>query len=106
MKTIEITNFELSYDGMYFIKWDNHQFRVFLALNTILKMLEIEGLSFDDVNNFVKSWKPIKFKKVTMFATGYEQDGKLTLLTSEFSDEYIDTRSLTMIEIELKSDNE
>ena len=46
MKEIEITNFDLTYDGMYFIKWDNHEMRVFLELNTILKMLQIEGLSF------------------------------------------------------------
>ena len=102
MKEIEIRNFELSYDGMYFIKWDNHKFRVFLELNVILKMLEIEGLTFEDVENSIKLWNPIKFTKVTMTVTGEDNGGRLTLMTSDMSDEYLGKKNLTMIDIDLK----
>lgn len=102
MEKIEINNFELSYDGMYFIKWDNHKIRIFLELNVIFKMIEIEGLTFEDIDNSIKSWNPIKFSKVTMTVTGEDKGGKLTLLTSEMSDVYFDKKNLTMIDIELK----
>ena len=102
MKIIEIKNFELSYDGMYFIKWDNHKIRVFLQLNVILKMLDIEGLTYEDVENSIKSWNPIKFSNVTMTVTGEDKKGKLTLLTSDMSDEYLGKTNLTMIDIDLK----
>lgn len=104
MKEIEITNFELSYDGMYFIRWNNHIIRVFLELNIILKMLKIEGLTHDNVNDIISSWQPIKFNKVTMIVTGEDNEGKLTLVTSEFSDEYHEKRSLSLIDINLKDD--
>ena len=102
MKTIEIKNFELSYDGMYFIKWDNRKIRVFLQLNVILKMLDIEGLTYEDVENSIKLWNPIKFSNVTMTVTGEDKKGKLTLLTSDMSDEYLGKTNLTMIDIDLK----
>lgn len=33
MKEIQITNFDLTYDGIYFIKWDHHTIRIYLELN-------------------------------------------------------------------------
>ncbi len=102
MEKIEINNFELSYDGMYFIKWDNHKIRVFLKLNVILKMIDMEGLTFEEIDNSIKSWNPIKFTKVTMTVTGEYKGGKLTLLTSDMSDEYISKKILTMIDIQLE----
>ena len=104
MKQIEITNFSLTYDGMYFIKWDNHEIRIFLKLNTILKMLEIEGLTYNDVNQKIQAWEPIHFSKATMIVTGDEINGELNLLTSDFSDEYLDKMNLTMIDINLKDE--
>lgn len=102
MEKIEIKNFELSYVGMYFIKWDNHKFRVFLELNVILKMIKIEGLTFEDIDKSIKSWNPIKFTKVTMTVTGENKGDKLTLLTSDMSDAYLGKKNLTMIDIELE----
>jgi hypothetical protein len=102
MEEIEITNFELTYDGMYFIKWDNYEKRVFLELNTILKMLEIEGLEYKDVNETLKAWKPIHFKKVVMKVFGEKNNGKLSLMTSDFSDLYLGKQNLRMIDISLK----
>jgi hypothetical protein len=103
MKEIEIKNFELTYDGMYFIAWKNHRIRVFLQLNTILKMLEIEGLSYKKVNEKILSWEPIKFSKVTMTVTGEEDHvGCLNILTSDMSDQYLEKKSLIMFDIDLK----
>ena len=104
MKIIEITSFELRYDGMYFISWENHEIRVFLELNTILKMLEIEGLTYKEVNDIISGCKPFKFCKVTMTVIGKENGGKLTLKTSDFSEEYLGNKDLTMIDVELKMD--
>ena len=101
MKEMKITNFDLIYDGMYFISWDNHKFRAFLQLDTILKMLEIEGLNFNDVNKTITEWKPLHFNRVTLFVNGTEKKGKLSLHTSDFSDEYLGKQNLAMIEIEL-----
>jgi len=102
MNKIEIKNFELSYDGMYFIKWENHLIRVFLGLNTILKMLEIEGLSYKEVNEIVSSGEPIKFSKVTLTVKGEYNEGKLILLTSDWSDNYLDKKNLSLIDVDLK----
>jgi hypothetical protein len=103
MKEIEITNFDLTYDGMYFIEWNNRKIRVFLEINTILKMLEMEGLSNKDVDDIIKSWKPIHFNKVTMVVMGIEVNGKISCATSEFSEEYLGQQNITMIDINLKS---
>ncbi len=102
-KKIYITNFDLHYDGMYSIKWDDNHRRIYLELNTILKMLEIEGLRYNDVDDLIKQWKPLHFNKVTMIVNGSERNGKLTLRTSDMSDEYIGKKNLTMIEINLKT---
>jgi hypothetical protein len=65
-------------------------------------MLEIEGLTYENINDTIKAWKPILFKKVTMKVVGNEDNGKLSLLTSDFSDEYIGNGNLTMIDIGIK----
>ncbi len=103
MREFQIKNFDLVYDGMYFIKWDNHLFRAFLGLNTILQMLKIEGLSNEDVDNTLKDWKPIHFNKVTLVVNGTEKNGRLSLLSSDFSDEYLGKKNLTMIDLDLLS---
>lgn len=106
MKDLEIKNFDLSYDGMYFISWENKKIRVYLELNTILKMLEIEGLSYKDVNQKLKTWEPLHFNKVKMVVFVFEEDNKTFYRTSEFSDEYLDVDDITMIEIELKTNHD
>jgi hypothetical protein len=40
---------------MYFIKWANHEIRVYLELNIILRMLEIEGLTYENINDTIKA---------------------------------------------------
>ncbi len=101
MKAIQITNFTLTYDGMYFISWEQYKYRIFLELNTILKMLAIEGLDYEAVDTLLKNREPIPFRKVTMVVNGRDQGGKLSLRTSASSDDYVGRRNLFMIAIEL-----
>jgi hypothetical protein len=101
MKKIQIKNFYLSYDGMYSIQWENHRFRVFLELNTILKMLNIEGLGYGDIDKTIKEWKPIHFERVILEVTGSEANGRLSLLISDSSDNYLGQSNLTMIDIDV-----
>ena len=101
MKEIQITNFSLTYDGMYFISWEQYKYRIFLELNTILKMLALEGLDYEAVDTLLKNREPIPFKKVTMVVNGSNQGGKLSLRNSEFSDDYVGRRNLFMIAVEL-----
>jgi len=102
MKQIEITDFSLDYDGMYFILWKEKRLRVYLPLDIILKMLAIEGHTNEEVAFFKKSWEPIPFKKVTLVFKGYEKNGKLTLLTSDYSECYFDKKRLTLFDVKLK----
>ncbi len=103
MKELEITNFELTYDGMYFISWENHQIRVYLELNTILKMLEIEGLGYQEVDKKINECEPLHFTKAKMIIFISEADGKIFYRTSDASDNYLYLENITMIDIELKN---
>lgn len=105
IKEKAITNFELSYDGMYHVKWDSYRLRVFLPLNTILKMLELEGLSWAEVDEAQRAWKPLTFNKVTLVVWTEEIDGAEYFLTSDFSDEYMDKKDLSMIDIDLRTNS-
>lgn len=102
MKEIEITNFDLWYDGMYNIKWNDQQLKVFLELNTILKMLQIEGIGYEQLNEIIEFGEPLHFNKVTMIMTGEEENGKLYFTTSEFGDSYSEGAGITLFEINLK----
>jgi hypothetical protein len=102
MGNIEVTNFNLTYDGIYRIQWDNHKLRVYLELNTILRMLEIEGMSFDHVDRELKDWKPLHFQKVTMIFDGEKsKNGRWCFRTSDISENHV-RPSLTFFEVDLK----
>ncbi|AOW10475.1 hypothetical protein [Flavobacterium gilvum] len=105
MKEFEITNFNLVYDGMYLIRWDNEEIRVFLELNTILKMLEIEGLSYQDVNRIISEGKRLHFTKITIVLFREEEDGKIFYRTSDM-DDMLKDKNITMFDIELKENNQ
>lgn len=96
-----INDFELTYDGMYFIKWEGHSLRVFLELSKILKMIQLEGLSLNDIELSLKKNDSIHFKKVTMFAYVEDESGRLYFKTSEYSENYFD-ENITLFEVDLK----
>lgn len=66
----EIRNFELNYDGAYHIKWTEgdktRYWYIHLSLSTLLKMLEIEGVSLDDVKSGMYNSNSLKFEKAVL----------------------------------------
>jgi hypothetical protein len=88
---VEIKNFKLDYDGVYSIIFsDGGRLDAFLPLDTILKMLEVEGLKIEDVTSIQSSLEPIEFKKVALLIDGFvseegdqEEVGALTYETCE-----------------------
>ncbi|MDD3876367.1 MAG: hypothetical protein PHT69_07075 [Bacteroidales bacterium] len=66
----EITNFELYYDGMYHIQWTEgekvHKWYIYLRIVELIRMLEIEGLTFEELIKQEQLFSPIKFKKVKL----------------------------------------
>jgi hypothetical protein len=101
MKEIVVQNFDLSYDGMYQIKWSDMSFKVYLELNTILRMLEIEGYSYEMVDKKLKSWEPLQFNKVELILKGEVVKGKIRFLTSAAAEDYYNKR-IYLIDVDLK----
>jgi hypothetical protein len=66
----EITKFTLQYDGMYHITWSEgdkvHKWYIFLDIPTLLRMLEIEGLTYDELLKREFRNSPIEFTRVTL----------------------------------------
>ncbi|TVQ10899.1 MAG: hypothetical protein EA361_13260 [Bacteroidetes bacterium] len=66
----EITNFELQYDGMYHIQWTEgdkvNKWYIYLSIPELLRMLEIEGLTFEELSKPAYQYTPIKFEKVKL----------------------------------------
>lgn len=103
MEKIKVTNFTLSYDGMYKISWKDYSVRVFLELNDILKMLEIERCDLHFIDEKIKAWEPIPFSKVALFFFGEQKDGIITSFrTSDGSEDYMEY-GIYLIELEIDS---
>jgi hypothetical protein len=66
-----ISNFTLQYDGMFHIKWNDgdktHKWYIFLEPSELLSMLEIEGITKEDILKAkYKGFTPLEFKKVRL----------------------------------------
>ncbi len=85
----EITNFELRYDGMYHIEWTEgdkvNKWYIHVTIPDILRMLEIEGLTYEELSKPAYRYSPIKFKKVKLRYT--LEDGYI--LAYGFFDEFL-----------------
>lgn len=95
MKTVEIKNFELYTTGVISIAWTEKGEDIFLNVDldlaALLKMLKIEGISYEKVQQVSESQQPLKFKKVTLLL--FQDDDKPgQYYTSEcmFEDDEID----------------
>ncbi len=66
----EITNFDLRYDGMYHIEWSDagktHKWYIYLRISALMRMLEIEGITLEQVIKAEKELKPIRFERVKL----------------------------------------
>jgi len=69
----KIKNFELRYDGMYHIKWSEgnktNQWYIYLSISELLKMIEIEGITTQEIIEAESNYKPIIFNKVVLSYT-------------------------------------
>lgn len=78
MKTVEVKNFELYTTGVISIAWKEGDEDIFinvdLDLAMMLKMLKMEGLSYEKVQQISESQQPLKFKTVTLLL--FQDDDK------------------------------
>ena len=78
MKTVEIKNFELYTTGVISIAWTENGEDIFLNVDldlaALLKMLKMEGISYEKVQQVSESQQPLKFKKVTLLL--FQDDDK------------------------------
>jgi hypothetical protein len=102
VKEILVNNFELAYDGMYRISWqDEKDMQVFLSLDMLLKMFETEGLSLEFVKTKAQVPAPIHFDKVVLKLKGQIIDGKMSYILSDYADTYFDDYPTFLFEVNL-----
>lgn len=66
MKAVEVKNFKLYTTAVISIEWKQELLNVNLDLAMMLKMMEMEGLSKQDIERYSAEGKPIPFKKVVL----------------------------------------
>ena len=66
MKTIEVKNFKLYTTAVISIEWKQDFLNVNLDLAMMLKMIEMEGLTRQDIQKYSDNGQPIPFKKVVL----------------------------------------
>ena len=66
MKTIEVKNFKLYTTAVISIEWKQDFLNVNLDLAMMLKMMEMEGLTRQDIQKYSDNGQPIPFKKVVL----------------------------------------
>ena len=66
MKPVEVKNFKLYTTAVISIEWKKELLNVNLDLAMMLRMMEIEGLTQQDIEKYSQAGKPIPFKKVTL----------------------------------------
>jgi len=101
MEIVEVKNFELSYQGIYYISWNGMVERVYLRLNQILKMLIIEGLDVEAIDRILQTEKSIPFNKVTLLFYQYEDGyGCYAIEVEE------DEKEMYFLQVGLKEDSQ
>lgn len=99
MNTITLTDFELAYDGIFKLIWKERELKLYLPLSTLLKMIEIEGFTTEELSKF-EGCNKLRFSKVKLSMDGTEKDGEYSFYTSEMSEEYFD-EGLTFYDVEI-----
>lgn len=74
MKAVEVKNFKLYTTAVISIEWKQELLNVDLDLAMMLRMMEMEGLTREDVERYSKAGQPIPFKKVRLNL--FTDDGK------------------------------
>ncbi|RLD62775.1 MAG: hypothetical protein DRJ01_05410 [Bacteroidetes bacterium] len=91
-KEIEINKFSISYDGMYNVEFEYnnkaYNFHIFLSHDMLIKLLENEGIPFEDAK-CMDFFDATKFEKSTLLFDIYSKDnGAISFSTSGHSDNY------------------
>jgi hypothetical protein len=98
-----ISDFTLQYDGMYHITWNDgdktHKWYVHLDLFDLLSMLEIEGITKEEIFTARKNggYNALEFKKVRL--KYFLDDGRFE--TYGFFDEWLDNTIVENFTVEL-----
>lgn len=91
---MEIRNFELQYDAMYHISWLDgnvkHKWYINLSISRLLRMLEIEGYTMNDILDAEYKAKPLKFEKVVL-SCNYDKDNNVFEAWGFFEESYGNT---------------
>lgn len=95
MKTIEIKDFELFTTGIISIAWKEDEedkfINVDLDLATMLKLLKIEGISYEKVQQLSDNQKPLTFHKaILLLFQDDDKPGQYYTSESMFEDDGID----------------
>lgn len=103
LNKILINNFDLIYNGMYFIEWKGCRIRVYLELNVILKMIEIEGLNYKKIHQKNHHKEPIHFDMVVWKVMGIESSVKRTLKTNDMAGHYFEKKGFILFDMGYKT---
>ncbi len=100
---IEVSNFTLEYDGIFHISFEGiHRMKVYLPIHQLFLMFQKEGYGFQDSINFRGYDCKIHFKKVVLLFDAYQdENGKVSYITSEASEDYLEN-NLTFFGFETK----
>lgn len=108
-KIIEINQFNLSYDGLFIIKFEfeNEIYRLkpYLTPALLFKIIENEGLK-DSIELLDFYSNGIDFSKTTLMFEVFEKENendRISFLTSEYAEMYQDD-NIYLIHCEIKSD--
>jgi hypothetical protein len=85
---MEYTNFSLTYDGIYHIhSSDGRIIDACLTLDVILKMIEFEGYTINQVIHLSETQMPLEFKKVILTHLVYvTHDGEIDYVSSQLAE--------------------
>jgi hypothetical protein len=108
-RIIEISEFSLSYDGMFKVGF-NYEGRdyfkpIYLAIEMLLKIIEREKLSHEDLQSINSFDEAPVFKKSTLLIEVFieAESEEISFLTSEES-EHLQDCGYYLIAVELKAD--
>ena len=101
MKPVEVKNFKLYTTAVISIEWKQELLNVNLDLAMMLKMMEIEGLTREDVQKYSDQGEPIPFKKVVLqLVTDDDKPGQY------YTDEsFCEDDDPTVFYVELRGEN-
>jgi hypothetical protein len=91
---VEIRNFELCYDGIYFIRANGKSHYAFMPLSLILQMLKLEGIPVKVLKEQARHQQPILFSKVVLLTEAVKRNGRTYYRVSPEAEKFRTEHSL------------